>query len=186
VGNVHEIAHQLDPASRVVYVDIEPVAVATTQHMLQGLTNVAVVHADMRDVDTVLNAPATRALIDFAKPVGLMVVAALHFVSVEEDLTRMLAGYRAVLAPGSYLAISHTTWDPRPEVEAAMQRLFKQTASPVIHRSREEVAALLDGLELVEPGVVWTPQWQPDDDTDPLFATPERSATFAAVARIPG
>ncbi|WP_218577706.1 SAM-dependent methyltransferase [Phytohabitans rumicis] len=185
VGNVHEIAQRLVPAARVVYVDNEPVAVAHTREIIADLPYTAIVDADMRDAETVLGAPETRELIDFDQPLALMMVAVLHYVSDEDDITGILARYRSVLAPGSVLVVSHTTEDPRPEIEAVIQRVFKETGTPVIHRDRAEVAALLDGLELVEPGVVWTPQWRPDDDTDPLFAEPERSATFAAVGRVP-
>jgi hypothetical protein len=184
VGNVHEIAQRLDPASRVVYVDNEPVAVAHTREIIDGVPHTAIVDADMRDADAVLDDPETRRLLDFTRPVALMMVAVLHYVSKDEDLTGILGRYRSVLAPGSFVVVSHTTEDPRPEVEAVIQKVFEQTGTPIIHRDRDEVAALLDGLEIVEPGVVWTPQWRPDDDTDVLHDEPARSATFAAVARV--
>jgi hypothetical protein len=111
-------------------------------------------------------------------------VAVLHYVSAEDDVVGIVNRYRAALAPGSLLAVSHATWDPRPEVAAAIRKVFEESGIEVTHRSGEEVAALFDGLEIVAPGVVWTPQWQPADDTEPLHATPERSATYAAVGRV--
>lgn len=185
-GNVHETAHQFDPACRVVYVDNEPVAVASTEQLLADVPNAAIVHADMRDVDHVLGAPATARLLDFSKPVALMMVAVLHYLAPEDDLAGIVARYRSVLAPGSLLVVSHTTWDPRPDVARAMQQVWDEAGIVVTHRSRAEVAALFDGLELVEPGVVWTPQWRPADDIEPLYATPERSVTYAAVGRVTG
>lgn len=185
VGNVHEIAGQLNPASRVVYVDNEPVAVAHTKEIIADLPNTAIVDADMRDAEAVLDAPETRRLLDFDKPLAMMMVAVLHYVPYEDDVVGLLARYKSVLAPGSLLVVSHTTEDPRPEIEAVIRKVFEETGTPVIHRDRDEVAALFDGLEIVEPGVVWTPQWHPTDDTDPLYAAPERSATFAAAGRVP-
>lgn len=186
VGNVHEAAQKLDPDCRVVYVDNEPVAVAHTLQLLESVPGTAVVQADIRDVSAVLGASQTRELLDFSQPVALMMVAVLHYVSPHEDVSALVNRYTAALAPGSLLVISHTTEDPRPEVAAAIRAVFNKTPTPVTHRNREEVTALFNGLELVEPGVVWTPQWRPEDPSEPLFAAPQRSATFAGVARIPG
>jgi hypothetical protein len=186
VGNVHEIAHRLDPECRVVYVDSDPVAVGTTRHMLADVPNAAIVHADLREVDTVLEAPQTRQLLDFRQPMALLMVAVLHYVPLEDDVLGLVGRYRSALAPGSLLVVSHTTWDPRPEVAAAIRRVFDENGLVVAHRSRDEVAALFAGLELIEPGVVWTPQWHPIDDSEPFYADPGRSATYAAVGRVPG
>jgi hypothetical protein len=186
VGNVHEVAHELDPQCRVVYVDNEPIAVETTRHIVAGVPNAAIVPADLRDVDAVLDAPETRRLLDFRQPVALMMVAVLHYVPVEDDLTAIVDRYKGQLAAGSLLVVSHTTQDPRPEVAAAMRRIWDEAGIVVAHRSRAEVAALFDGLELISPGVVWTPEWHPADDTDPLHADPARSATYAAVGRVVG
>jgi hypothetical protein len=185
VGNVHEVAQQVDPASRVVYVDNEPIAVEHTLDLLGGAPNAAVVQADLRDPDAVLGAPETRRLLDFDRPVAVMMVAVLHYVSVDDDVAGIVRRYVSALAPGSFFVVSHTTEDPRPEVAAAIKAVFDATATPVTHRTREEVAALFDGLELVEPGVVWTPQWRPTDDGEPLHDHPEWSVTFAAVGRVP-
>jgi O-methyltransferase involved in polyketide biosynthesis len=183
VGNVHEIAHQLDPACRVVYVDNDPVSVGTTLQILHGVPNAVMVDADMRNVGAVLGDPQTRQMLDFAKPIALMMVAVLHYVSPGDDVDAIVQRYTAALAPGSLLVVSHTTWDPRPEVAAAVKKVFDETATPVTHRSREEIEALFSGLELVEPGVVWTPQWHPSGELDPE-GHPERSLTFAAAGRV--
>ena len=185
VGNVHEIAQQVDPECRVVYVDNDPVAVGTTRALLGGSDTAAIVEADLRDVDAVLGAPETGRLIDFDRPLALMMVAALHYVSHADDVMGIVERYRAKLVPGSFLAVSHTTEDPRPEVAAVIKKIFDETSTPVTHRTRDEVTALFTGLELVAPGVVWTPEWRPVDNSDPLHHEPARSATFAAVARVP-
>jgi hypothetical protein len=185
VGNVHEIAQQLNPQCRVVYVDNESVAVASTRNLLAGNPNAAIVAADLRDVDAVLGAPHTQRLLNFTAPIGLIMVAVLHYIPAEANVPDLVARYTATLVPGSHLAVSHTTWDPRPEVQATLENILRQTGTPLTHRSREDVATLFKGLELVDPGVVWTPQWRPTDDADPLHESPERSATFAAVGRLP-
>jgi hypothetical protein len=185
VGNVHETAHRLDPACRVVYVDNDPVAVGTTRRLLADQPNAAIVHADLREVDAVLAAAETRRLLDFDQPLALLMVAVLHYVPVEDDALSIVGRYKSVLQPGSLLVVSHTTWDPRPEVAAAIRRVFDENGIIVAHRSRDEVAALFAGMELIEPGVVWTPQWHPVDDSEPFYDTPGRSATYAAVGHVP-
>jgi SAM-dependent methyltransferase len=186
VGNVHEVAHRLNPDCRVVYVDNDSVAVGTTRQMLANVPNADIVHADIRAVDAVLNAPESAQLLDFREPLALLMVAVLHYVPLEDDVLGLVGRYKSALAPGSLLVVSHTTWDPRPEVAAAIRRVFDENGLVVAHRSRDEIAALFDGLEIVEPGVVWTPEWRPTDDGEPLYATPSRSATYAAVGRVPG
>jgi len=183
VGNVHEVAHQLDPACRVVYVDNEQIAFVTTEQMLADVQNAAVVEADMRDPAAVLHAPATRQLLSFDEPVAVMMVAVLHYVSESDGIERVVEGYTGAVVPGSYLVVSHTTADEQPEAEE-IRRIFAKTPTPVTHRSRAEIAALFDGMEFIPPGVVWTPQWNPIDESEPLYETPERSATYAAVGRI--
>jgi hypothetical protein len=109
----------------------------------------------------------------------------LHYVPIEDDILGLVSRYKSVLAPGSLLVVSHTTWDPRPEVAAAIRRVFDENSIMIAHRSRDEVAALFGGMELIEPGVVWTPEWHPVDENEPFYDTPGRSATYAALGRMP-
>jgi hypothetical protein len=136
----------------------------------------------MVDVDAVLGDPTTRELLDLSRPVGLLVVALLHFVGDERRPREVLARYREALAPGSYLAISHASRDGAPDRADEHQSLYRRTATPLTMRSREEVAALLDGFTLVEPGLVFLPQWRPEEGTTPL-RNPERFTGYAAVGR---
>ena len=124
VGNVHEAAHQLDPRARVVYVDNEPVAVAHTRQLLRGDARAEVVQADVRDPSAVLDSEAARRLLDFSRPVALLAVAALHYLGRDEDVPGLLARYRAELASGSLLAISHTTDEHDPEGSARIRELL--------------------------------------------------------------
>ncbi|MFG1922061.1 SAM-dependent methyltransferase [Cryptosporangium sp. NPDC048952] len=161
-GNVHQVIDAVSPGARVVYVDIDPVAIAHSETILGGRTDVGVVHADVRHPDEVLDSPITRRLIDFDQPVGVLAVAVLHFVSPDDDPAGVLARYREAVAPGSYLALSHGTVDRRPENVAKVSGVYRNTRDPTTFRTREEVAQLLTGWELLEPGLVWLPQWRPD------------------------
>ncbi|UVS81651.1 SAM-dependent methyltransferase [Actinokineospora sp. UTMC 2448] len=172
VGNTHEVA----PAARVVYVDHDAIAVAHSRDVLAGHPDATIVAADIRDADTVLT--AARELIDFSRPVAVLAVAVLHFVP---DAEATLAPYRAAIGPGSLIAISHATHDAEPGVEQA-RRMYESRGIPGFARTKAEVTALLDGLTLLPPGVVWTSRWRPEADDD---IEPTASLAYAAVGRVP-
>jgi SAM-dependent methyltransferase len=179
VGNVHEVARRVNPWARVVYVDNDPVAVAHSRAILAGDQRTVVVHADLREPDTILNDASVRELFDLDLPVAVLMVAVLHFIPDEDDPVGVVARIRECLAPGSHLVLSHASAEGRPEVAASHQELYSRTPTPMTMRGRAEIARLFDGFELVEPGLVWLPLWRPDDpDAD---KSPERTTGFAGV-----
>lgn len=181
VGNVHEVAQRANPACRVVYVDYDKVAVAHSRLLLAGNDNAAVVPADLCQPDVVLNAPATRRLLDFSQPLGLLMVAVFHFVSDERHPAQIVARYRDLLPQGSLLALSHLTADQMPAEMAQVVEAMKHSRDPMYFRSHDEVAALFEGFELVEPGLVSAPRWRPE----PLARDPEQEGVYAGVGRKP-
>jgi SAM-dependent methyltransferase len=181
-GNVHEVAQAARPDARVVYADIDPVAVAHARALLTDDPSTGVIEADMVDVDAVLGDPVTRSLLDLSRPVGLLVVALLHFVGDERRPGEVLARYRDALAPGSHLVVSHASADGAPDRAGEHQSLYRRTATPMTMRSRDEVAGLLEGFTLLEPGIVFLPEWRPDDPSVAL-EHPERFTGYAAVGR---
>lgn len=183
-GHVHEIARSVVPDARVVYVDNEPVAIGHSEIMLEDVPDVAMVAADLTNVDYVVNHPTTRELLDFSQPMMLILAAMLHFVPPEGAPERIVAGYRKHLAPGSLLAMSHDSGDDQGEELFQVQELYKGTTNPVFFRSRAEFGAFFDGFELVDPGVVWTPQWRPDDPAE-VPEHPEKAVLLAGVGRLP-
>jgi hypothetical protein len=187
VGNVHEIAQQANANARVVYVDNEPVAVAHAKALLADDPNTAMVAADIRDVDSVLQHPDTRALLDFRRPIGLLMVAVLHFVPDSDDPAGIVARYTSTVPSGSCLALSNYTKDgndtAKTERVRKAMRSYQRTATPVYARSKAELGQLLSGLEIVSPGIVWTPLWRPDN-SEPSLCEPADSEIYAAVARI--
>jgi SAM-dependent methyltransferase len=182
VGNVHEIAQAAAADARVVYVDIDPVAVAHSRAILAGDDQTAAVQADGRDPEALLAAPAVTGLLDLSRPVGLLMVALLHFVLDDGDPRGILARYAARLAPGSWLVVSHGSSDTAPAV-VTMERLYRRTATPVQLRSRDELAELLADVDLVEPGIEFLPAWRPDhpDDVGP---DPTWASTYGAAGRL--
>jgi SAM-dependent methyltransferase len=184
VGNVHEIAQSMDPSCRVVYVDNEPVAVAHSELILDGNERAAVLHADLCDPDTVLGSESAHRLLDFDKPMALLMVAVLHFVPESAGPREAIATYLRKVAPGSYFVLSHGTNDGRDEEPVDEASGYERTSTPGVGRSRTEILDLMSGTELVEPGIVWTPLWRPDSPDD-VDEHPERSLVYAAVSRKP-
>jgi SAM-dependent methyltransferase len=182
VWGSHRAAHAVDPRCRVVYVDNEAVAVEVTRKMVANDDRLGVVRADLRDPHAVLHNPTTAGLIDLSEPVGLVMGLVLHFIPDHDDPAGLLARYRAAVAPGSYLVLSHDTADGRVEDMAQVAKLYEETNRPLILRDHATLGALLNGFELIDPGIVHMPLWQPESD-DPVFDRPERSCIYAAVAR---
>jgi hypothetical protein len=180
VGNVHEVAQRLAPDTRVVYVDNDPVAVEHSQAILAGDERTAVVLADMRDPDGVLAEPAVQALLDLGRPTAVLMVAVLHFVPDEDDPPGLVARFRDAVPAGSYLALSHATAGEHADRAAEHRGLYRRTAM----RTPNQVVRLFDGWELVEPGVVYLPQWRPEPGT-PAIERPERMTGLAGVGRKP-
>ncbi|WP_431906908.1 SAM-dependent methyltransferase [Micromonospora carbonacea] len=186
VGNVHEIAQRIAPESRVVYVDVDPVAVAHSREILSGNDRAAVLQEDLRHPERILAHPEVTRMLDFSQPVAVMIVAVLHFVPDEDRPDEILRTLRAALAPGSYLVMSQASDDDRrhtgerEEAEAVYQR----TDNPLVIRSRRELTALFDGFPLVDPGVVWVPQWRPE--TPESAEDAEKAVFMGGVGRLGG
>jgi hypothetical protein len=180
VGNVHEVAQQARPGSRVVYVDHERIAVAHSDLLLRDNDGAAIIQADLRKPEAILYAPQLRRLVDFSEPVGLLMVGVAQFVPDEDDPWALAARYRDELATGSYFALSAFTSDNAPEGMAGAVEMFKQSQDPIYPRTRAEITRMFDGYHLVEPGVVYTPLWHPERPED-VEDDVERSNLYAGV-----
>lgn len=180
-GNVHEIAHQIDPTTRVVYVDIDLVAVSHSRAILADNRYTAAVHGDAREPEQILANPRVRDLIDFDQPVGLLLVALLHFIPDEADPAGIVTRFVKATPSGSYLVLSHFSNEGTPEQVEGLLRLSRATPTPLTLRPKADVIRFFNGLDLVEPGVVYLPQWRPDRADDAADA--ERYNDFCGVAR---
>lgn len=142
----HEQAQRANPAARVVYVDRDPVAIAHSRAILRGNDRAVAIRGDLRDPAAVLAQPALRDLLDLDRPVGLLLVAVLHFVPDADEPRRIVTSLRDALAPGSYLVLQHATLDEQPATVRQMVEHFNaNSAEPMRWRTREEIAAFLDG-----------------------------------------
>jgi O-methyltransferase involved in polyketide biosynthesis len=178
-GNTHEIAQVDRPDARVVYVDLDPVVLVHGRALLDADDNTAVVTADMRHPDDVLGHPDTRRLIDFRQPVGVLLIAMVHFLD-DDEAAMVVRRLHEALPPGSYLTITHTTADGR--LASAVERLnsiYEGSATRLHFRTHDELTALLGDFELVEPGIVPLDRWHPD----PADPAPTTKWLYGAVAR---
>lgn len=180
VGNSHEVARQADSAARVVYVDVDPVAVAHSRAILGDDPATTVVQADLRDPERILADESVRGLIDFDRPVAVLLVAVLHFVADEDDPRAVIARLRDAVVPGSYLVISHASQDGQPLLADSHQRLYARTATPMTMRSQREILGLFEGFDIVEPGVVPLQGWRPESPSE-VLGDAKRMVGFAGV-----
>ena len=161
-GNVHEIARRTHPRARVVYVDLEPVAVVHARQLLAGDPDAGVVAADLTDAAAVLADPAVRRLLDLSRPVGLLAVAVAHFIPDTERLAIALDHYREALAPGSWFVLSHAGSEGDRQNAESARRIYNSTTSPLVLRDRDDVRPLFGDWPLVEPGLTSGGLWRPD------------------------
>ena len=184
VGNVHEVAQKANPAARIVYVDIDPVAVAHSLALLKDNPNATTIRADGRWPDQILDHAEVKGLLDFSQPVGVLLLLLLHAIPDDEEAYGAVRTLRDRLAPGSYIAMSHNTYYKAPiEVMKKMEEMSARTPTPGKIRSKAEIQRFFDGLEMVEPGLTHLPLWRPEGPEDVLLDEPGRSLTIGGVGR---
>jgi hypothetical protein len=184
-SNVHEVAQAVEPSARVVYTDNDPLVLAHARALLtsspEGRT--AYIQADLRSPDDILSSPVVREVLDFGKPVALMLVAVLHFVPDEFRPERILGTLTAALPPGSFLVASHITGEHDPVGPETGARAYRAAGLPAQLRDADQFARLtFSGLDLVAPGVVLVSEWRPD--TGDVRPTPAEVSWYGGVARI--
>lgn len=165
-GNVHQVAQQVNPDARVVYVDNDPMVLAHSR-ALKTSGNTAVIEADLRDPAAILNHPRTLGLIDFRQPLAVLLVAVMHFIG--DDAYAITRSLREAMVPGSHLAVSHATDGILcgDSAEKVADHYRKTVAPGSTLRNRDQVLRFFTGFELVDPGLVRVPYWRPDEPESP-------------------
>jgi SAM-dependent methyltransferase len=180
--NVHEVAHLANPRARVAYVDLDAVVVSHGNALLTKSQHVIVVRADFRQAKALLSLPEIREHLDFARPVAVILLQVLHFVSDVDDPAAIVAAFRDALCPGSYLVIGHVSGDQVPDHIHARALAIYRRASEFWPRSKDEIRRLFDGFELLEPGLTPEHAWRPGPSGPPARTRP---TGWAGVARKP-
>ena len=185
--NVHEVAQQIEPRARIVYVDNDPIVLTQARALLttgpEGKT--AYIDADLRDIDAILGSAELQRTLDLSKPVGLLLIAVMHFIPDEDDPWALGARLLAALPSGSYLALSHLTGDFDPAAWAGVVAVYRRSGVTMQVRPKPDVERFFAGLDLIDPGVVSLPQWRPDPSD---FGSPPSDAAvsvYGGVARKP-
>ncbi|MFF7751528.1 SAM-dependent methyltransferase [Streptomyces sp. NPDC007971] len=184
--NLHEIAQTVAPASRVVYVDNDPIVLTLSQGLLasapEGRTSY--IEADFRDPAAILRAPELRETLDLGKPVALTAIAIVHFMLDADDAVGVVRRLLEPLPPGSHLAMSIGTAEFAPEEVGRVAREYAARNMPMRLRTIGEAHEFFDGLELVGPGIVQVHKWHPDGSGEKDIRD-EDIAMYGAVARKP-
>jgi len=162
--NVHEIAQEIEPQARIVYVDNDPIVLTQARALLTtgpgGET--AYIDADLRDIDAVLGSADLRKTLDLSQPVALLLIAVMHFIPDDDDPWALAARLLAALPSGSFLALSHLTGDFDPAAWEGVVAVYRRSGVTMQVRRKAAIERFFAGLELVDPGVVSLPHWRPD------------------------
>jgi hypothetical protein len=181
-GNTHEVAQEIAPQTRVVYVDNDPIVLSHARALLTSTVAGAVAYldADLRDTDGILRTAAQT--LDFQQPIALMMLMVLHMIPDADEPHQVVARFVDAMPSGSYLALSHPPSDILPEGVAQVQQRLNAHLGPgasMTARSRDEVVRFFDGMDLVPPGLVQVHQWRPYGGIDPKGP----ASIWCAVAR---
>jgi hypothetical protein len=189
VGNTHQVVRELVPDAPVAYVDNDLEAVNQSYDLLsqENTLNVTVTEADLRYPESILDHDDIRRLIDLDQPLGLLIVSVWPFVPDADRPHELMARYRDRLTAGSYVGMTHVSVEEASEEAkrqiAAVANSYVETSDPITMRSRQQFTAFFDGLDIIEPGVVYAPDWRPDQPVD--TNDPARPCNFAAVGHKP-
>jgi SAM-dependent methyltransferase len=163
-GNVHEIAHSVDPSVHVVYVDNDPVVLAHGRALLADEERTTVITADIRDPDAIFDNPTTREFIDYDKPYAVLAVSVLHHLH-DEDAYVTAEALKARLRPDAYLLLANFVDDDEPRAKELERAFLEGGLGTGRFRTWPELRRFSEGLDLVEPGLVYGNDWRPDEYT---------------------
>ncbi|MEU4408505.1 SAM-dependent methyltransferase [Streptosporangium sp. NPDC023963] len=166
-GNTHEIAQQVNPAAHVAYVDNDPIVLVHGRALLasseEGMTTV--IEADLRDPDGILSHPEITKVIDFTRPVALIMAGVLHFVTDEEKPHELVERYKAAVPSGSQMLLSHITLDFAPKMpREEFTKPYDKGSAPMVPRSHAQVEKFFQDWTMVPPGLVEVVTWRPDEN----------------------
>jgi hypothetical protein len=185
--NVHEVAQAVEPAARIVYVDNDPIVLTQARALLtagpQGRT--AYIDADLRDIDAILGSAELQRTLDLGRPVGLLLIAVMHFIPDEDDPWALAARLLAALPSGSYLALSHLTGDFDPAAWEGVVAVYRRSGVTMKVRPKPDIERFFAGLDLIDPGVVSLPRWRPDPSDVGRPPSDAAVSVYGGVARKP-
>lgn len=177
-SSIHEIAQGIAPDTRVLYVDDDPIVHVHTNAILSDPRLTTAIRANLRDPESFLYHSDSRSLIDFTRPIAVLLGAVLHYVEDEDNPGGIAKCLREEIAAGSHLVVSHATSETMPKAATEITSIYADTALPITFRSYEEILSLFDGFELVEPGLVPVQMWR----TSPINSDPGDTWLYGGIA----
>jgi hypothetical protein len=184
-GHIHEILQAANVDGRVVYVDIDPVAVEHSKAILRGNSQTLVLLEDARNPEKIFAGIQEGDIINFDQPVALLFITLLQFIEDVNESRDLVARYQTHLAPGSYLAFTYGTTEGTPSgVLEGFSKLSEASPTKAYYRNRDEIFGIFEGHKFEEPGIVYAPLWHPEGPEDICLDLPERSLIYAGVARL--
>ncbi|MEV6315680.1 SAM-dependent methyltransferase [Streptomyces sp. NPDC051776] len=183
--NLHQVAQGVAPESRIVYADNDPIVLRHAEALLRSTPEGATgyIQADVREPARITE--LTAGVLDLSRPVALSLIGLLHFVPDEDDAYGLVRSLLDSLAPGSHLVLSHVTGDFDPASTERVVGLYGKGGVTLRPRSRVEVAAFFEGLDLIDPGLAPAPLWRPDAGSVRPDPAGPPAPVYAAVARKP-
>jgi hypothetical protein len=182
--NVHEIAQRVEPSTRVVYLDHDPIVLSHAKALLADDKATFVADGDLRDPAGIVAHPDLREQLDWDQPIGLLMCGILHYILDEEHPADIVATLYDALPRGSYVFIHHLLQLDDP-ASATLQEQMRSGVGRAQFRTLDQVRPLFGGLELIEPGLVLVPDWRPDPGTPGVRDHPVLQMACAGVARKP-
>ncbi|MFC4536753.1 SAM-dependent methyltransferase [Sphaerisporangium dianthi] len=170
-GNTHEVAQKADPKARVVYVDNDPIVLIHGRALLTGSPTgmTTVIEADLREPEAILSDPAVQEVIDFSRPLAIVLVGVMHFITDGEDPYGVVERFKAAAPSGSHLLLSHITLDFAPQVrQDDFTKPYDKSTAPMVPRPFAQVERFFDGWQMVDPGLVEVVRWRPDHLQDQI------------------
>jgi hypothetical protein len=165
VGNVHEVAREIIPSAKVIYVDMDPVAVEHSRSILGDDPDSYVLQANLLDTAAILADEGVRRVIDFTRPTCVMMVSVGHFIQDSDAFTAAIASYRDAVPSGSYFVMSHGSSERQTDATDEVVEMYRRRATTTTGRDRKEMHQLLDGWEPIEPGLTDIQDWRPEPDS---------------------
>jgi hypothetical protein len=160
--SVHETARETHPRARIVYMDNDPIVTTHNRALLATREGIAAIHGDIRQPEAILDHPAVLELIDFTRPLGVLMVAVLHFITAEEGAERIVRAFTDRMTTGSYLALSHVSSDgTHPEAIATIRDAYTGASAPAVFRPDAEIREFFAGFHLQSPGLIDVVDWFP-------------------------
>jgi hypothetical protein len=182
-GNVHDVAQDLNPGCRVVYVDIDPEVVAESHNLLAGNRDAEIVLADLRQPEQVLDATGRCGLLDLGAPVAVLAIDMLHHIPDADNPAGFITAYVDAVCPGSYVSVAHTGDDEALATGlATFHDVYRIPVPPLTFRNPTQIVGFFDELDLVEPGIVPVSLWRPELDED-LSAHPEDFPAYCGLGQ---